>query len=384
VQYVVEALQEAVLNQIALDTNISVDQVRARLENDGTLVVPNAARRYQDPMRELWEVLKDGFTDTPEYWIVKNWVHRWYTNRRLGFYFSDRYAEAAYPRSRAAREVLDSQTIMRIARNTVRDGRYGLHFMYSDGNRIEDNHLEGNSVGAFLMYSRRVTMRSNTFASNRGPSGYGIGLKDMDDTIIVDNIIINNRVGVHLDTSPREIDSIGEFSGNVFAFNDIGVELMPSVRRNMFSSNSFIENEEQVAVAGGGTLKENSWTVNDVGNFWSDYAGFDADGDGQGDIAYKSERLFENLMQQEPVLRLFLYSPASTALDFAARAFPLVKPQPKLEDERPKMTPTIPNAPSLPVADNSGLIWLAVGLLLTSVGIIALPRLSQYRYDIKV
>jgi hypothetical protein len=34
------------------------------------------ANPYKDPMRELWEVLKDGFTDTPEYWIVKNWVQR--------------------------------------------------------------------------------------------------------------------------------------------------------------------------------------------------------------------------------------------------------------------------------------------------------------------
>lgn len=51
-------------------------QVHARLENGGTLVMPNTVRKYQDSMRELWEVMKDGFTDTPEYWIVKNWVHR--------------------------------------------------------------------------------------------------------------------------------------------------------------------------------------------------------------------------------------------------------------------------------------------------------------------
>jgi hypothetical protein len=50
---------------------------------------------------------------------VKNWVHRWYTNRRLGFYFSDRYPEAAYPRSRAARELMNSRLLMRIARNTA-------------------------------------------------------------------------------------------------------------------------------------------------------------------------------------------------------------------------------------------------------------------------
>ncbi len=134
-----------------------------------------------------------------------------------------------------------------IRNNTVTNGRYGLHFMYCDDATIEHNRLLDNSVGTFLMYSRRVTMRNNTIAGNRGPSGYGVGLKDMDDTVIVDNLFLDNRIGAHLDTSPREVDSIGHFEGNVFGYNDIGVEMMPSVRHNQFSGNSFVENEEQVA-----------------------------------------------------------------------------------------------------------------------------------------
>jgi nitrous oxidase accessory protein len=231
------------------------------------------------------------------------------------------------------------------------------------------------------MYSRRVHMGSNTIARNRGPSGYGVGLKDMDDTVIVGNLFLDNRVGAHLDTSPREVDSTGQFTGNVFAYNDIGVEMMPSVRRNMFSGNSFVENEEQVAVAGGGSLLENSWTVDGAGNYWSDYAGYDADGDGLGDMAYKSERLFENLMQQEPLLRLFIYSPAVNAIDFAARAFPLVKPKPKLVDERPFMSPMVPDAaPSLPRSDAKGWIWLDAALLLGALILAALPRFHRRQY----
>ncbi|MDX1416104.1 MAG: nitrous oxide reductase family maturation protein NosD [Candidatus Promineifilaceae bacterium] len=265
--------------------------------------------------------------------------------------------------------------------NEVSGGRYGLHFMYCDDATIENNRLMNNSVGAFLMYSRRVNMTNNTIANNRGPSGYGIGLKDMDDAVIVENLFLNNRIGAHLDTSPREVDSIGEYTGNVFAYNDIGVQLMPSVRRNMFSSNSFVENEEQVTIAGGGTLQENSWTVNGTGNYWSDYAGFDADNDGRGDIEYRSERLFENLMQQEPKLRLFLYSPASNAIDFASRAFPLVRPKPKLVDEQPFMAPMIPaDAPSLPQEENPAWIFLAAALIVAALALITLPRLHRRRY----
>ncbi|NLF67167.1 MAG: nitrous oxide reductase family maturation protein NosD [Chloroflexi bacterium] len=268
--------------------------------------------------------------------------------------------------------------------NDVSDGRYGLHFMYCDDAMIEENRLRNNSVGAFLMYSRRMTMQHNTVAGNRGPSGFGVGLKDMDDAIVVENLFLDNRVGAYLDGSPREVDSIGRFEGNVFAYNDIGVELLPAVRHNEFVNNSFIDNGEHVAIAGGGRPGENAWTVAGAGNFWSDYAGFDADRDGRGDVTYRSQRLFEDLMQREPALRLFLYSPATDALDFAARAFPAVRPQPKLEDSAPLMAPVMPaGAPTLPDArGDAGWLWLALALVGFSAGLGALPWLRRRRYSL--
>lgn len=265
--------------------------------------------------------------------------------------------------------------------NEVSDGRYGLHFMYCDDATIEYNTLLDNSVGAFFMYSRRVTVQHNTIAGNRGPSGYGVGMKDMDDAIIRENIFLDNRVGVHLDTSPREVDSFGRYDGNVFAYNDIGVGMMPSVRRNEFSNNSFVDNEEQVAVGGGGQLKGNIWSVNGQGNYWSDYAGYDADDDGTGDLVYKSDRLFENLMQREPSLRLFLYSPATNAIDFSAKAFPIVRPQPKVEDEFPLMTPQIPTeAPQMPQATGETWFIFAVVFTAMALALVLLPRLTRKRY----
>ncbi|MDX1664751.1 MAG: nitrous oxide reductase family maturation protein NosD [Candidatus Promineifilaceae bacterium] len=262
--------------------------------------------------------------------------------------------------------------------NDVRDGRYGLHFMYCDDAVVEGNRLLDNSVGAFLMYSRRLTLRHNTISGNRGPSGYGVGLKDMDEAVIVENVFLDNRVGAYLDGSPREVDSLGLFEGNTFAYNDIGVELLPAVRNNQFVANSFVENEEQVAISGGGQPGDNAWTVAGVGNFWSNYAGFDADEDGRGDIAYVSQRLFEDLMRREPALRLFRYSPAVDALDFAARAFPVVRPQPKLEDAAPLMTPRIPAAaPPLPAPEDSRSLWgWSLLLLLPGVSLLTHPLLA--------
>jgi len=249
--------------------------------------------------------------------------------------------------------------------NTITEGRYGLHFMYCDDATITNNLLAYNSVGTFMMYSRRLKLIHNTIAYNHGPSGFGIGLKDMDDAIVQDNLFMANRVGAHLDNSPREVDSLGTYQGNIFAYNDIGVNLMPSVRHNQFSNNSFIENQEQVDIGGGGMTQDNLWTVDGLGNFWSDYAGYDQSGDGLGDEVYRSDRLFENLTSRFPNLRLFIFSPSSQAVDFAAKAVPFVRPQPKLTDSQPLMAPVFPtNLPALPEDPDNWFLWVSAGLIL--------------------
>lgn len=266
--------------------------------------------------------------------------------------------------------------------NEVTDGRYGLHFMYCDDATIENNLLANNSVGTFLMYSRRLHLVGNTIAHNRGPSGFGVGLKDMDDALIENNLFLDNRIGAHLDNSPREINSIGQFKGNVFAFNDVGVNLMPSVRHNEFSGNSFVDNEQQVAIAGGGArTSTNEWTIGEQGNYWSNYVGYDGDADGRGDIPYKAERLFEKLMDQNSSLRLFVYSPVEQAVDFAARAIPFVKPQPTLSDEAPLMEPIIPTGLPETIETNNLPMWLAaLGLLLLAALVLAVGMADRFGF----
>jgi nitrous oxidase accessory protein len=247
--------------------------------------------------------------------------------------------------------------------NRITGGRYGLHFMYSHENLIEDNHLEGNSVGAFLMYSKNLVLRRNAFVRNRGPSGFGIGLKDMDGAVAEDNHFIGNRIGVSLDNSPSSMRSHQEFSRNVFAFNDIGIAFLPSVKRNRFVDNTFFENIEQVAVLGSGNFGGNDFTIDGHGNFWSDYRGYDLDGDGVGDLPYESVSLFENLMDREPKMRLFLYSPAQQAIEMAARTFPIVRPRPKMSDSAPLMSPPPPVHTPARERGRGDMAALAAGLL---------------------
>ncbi len=213
--------------------------------------------------------------------------------------------------------------------NEVRRGRYGLHFMYCDGAEVVNNVVVDNSVGIYLMYSAHLTLRGNRMAGNRGPSGYGLGLKDMDGVEIKDNVLANNRVGVFLEHAS------GEWIGNRIVANDVGLWLWPSSQHNRFIRNDWIDNGEQVDIEGGLGDRGNEW----VGNFWSDYRGFDADGDGVGDVPYRAVRLFERLAERYPVLRLYSTSPAAQTIEFAARLFPVFAPRPNLVDLQPRMRP---------------------------------------------
>lgn len=263
---------------------------------------------------------------------------------------------------------------LEIVGNRVSDGRYGLHFMYSDNATVTDNELIANSVGTFLMYGRDLTLTNNTFAENNGPSGYGLGLKDMDGVTAVDNRFIANRVGVYLDNSPWSAGVWQSFTHNLFAYNEIGVQFLPSVKRNVFSENAFVDNTEQVGVQGTGAFSGNDWAAGGVGNYWSDFSGYDADRDGIGDIAYKLDDLYSEMADDHPELRFFTNTPAARAVDQAALMFPVLRPRPKVEDPSPLvMMPSFETTSEPDSLGGASLalvsgMMLALGLLIVVVG----------------
>lgn len=215
--------------------------------------------------------------------------------------------------------------------NRVTDGRYGLHYMYSSNNTFERNEFARNDVAAFIMYSSDIALRSNVFAQAGGHSGFGIGLKDADRIEVTGNLIVQNQVGLYFDNSPNAMDAENVITGNVIAFNDVGVELLPSVRENDFAKNDFVANLRDVSVSGGGTALANGW----AGNRWDNAAGWDSDEDGRLDLPYRIDRLSDDVFARYPELGLYELSPAALALDALGRFFPLLKPQPIVVDSVP-------------------------------------------------
>lgn len=176
---------------------------------------------------------------------------------------------------------------------------------------------------------------------------------------------------MYLDNSPWSFDQYQTIDGNLFAYNEVGVLFMPSVKRNTFTNNAFIDNTEQVGVKGGGNFSGNEWTLDGVGNYWSDFAGFDADGDGIGDVPYRLADLYSTLTDKHPELTFFNETPAARAVSVVARVFPVLEPRPKVEDLAPLIQqPTLPATGAERLGSQSPIVLVSLVLVGVAAAIV--------------
>ncbi len=219
--------------------------------------------------------------------------------------------------------------------NDISDGRYGIHFMYAHNNTVLDNHVSDCVVGVFLMYANNITLRGNKIVRSWGASGVGIGFKESSGAKIIGNDFIGNAKGIYLDPSPWNPDEHNYFTDNVIAYNGIGVDFLNDWTGNHFTGNSFLSNFTQVSVNGRGTAMRHDWS----GNHWDDYAGFDKDTDGMGDVPYEIYNYADRLWMEVPHASFFRGSLALSALDFVERLAPFSEPRLLLREAKPLMAP---------------------------------------------
>jgi nitrous oxidase accessory protein len=282
-----------------------------------------------------------------------------------------------------------------IALNTVSESRYALHFMYSSNNRIVQNEFTDNLSGAVIMLSHDILLTGNELSGNRdGASGAGMLLKDVDNVFADGNRVLRNKYGLMAEGTPEAVGATAVFVNNLFALNDTGLGLMTSAPIT-FVQNAMIENAVQVESLGGdlmgmtmgqstaapaASMPSNSgtagtpgrvaiWSLGGRGNYWSDYTGYDADGDGVGDRAYLPEPAFAGAMEDSPTLRLFQFTIAQEAIDMASKLFPIYRYDPVIEDSAPLMSPP---GPALPKENglNGGLLALSILLIALSVAVL--------------
>jgi len=284
-----------------------------------------------------------------------------------------------------------------IVDNRVTESRYALHFMYAHRNTIARNTFTDNLSGAVLMFSHELIVKDNEFSSNRkGATGAGMLLKDNDNLFAEGNRLLRNKHGMTVEGTPQSAGTTAIFRRNTFALNDVGVALTTNSPIT-FVENAVIDNVVQVKAlsanaaatlsahgappASGAatddppaTMPAAVWSSNGRGNYWSDYEGYDADGDGVGDRGYLPRAPFAGRLDSDPDLHLFQHTLAQQAIDVAADLFPVYRYDAVIEDPHPLMAP--PHGLSLD--NDSGvnvrLLALSAGLVAAALALIAWAR----------
>jgi nitrous oxidase accessory protein len=211
--------------------------------------------------------------------------------------------------------------------NRMHHLRYGTHYMNSYYNLWENNESYRNRGGLALMEVRDQEVRGNVTWGN---IDHGIMLRTIQDAVVEDNIIVGNGKGFFI--YDAEYNTLRR---NLVYGNRVGAHLWAGSFRNEVDANDFIDNEEQVRYV---ATRDEPWGRNE-GNYWSNYAGWDRDADGKGDLPYTANDIVDRLVWRYPYVKLMLASPAVQTLRLVARQFPLLR-APSIVDERPRMRPT--------------------------------------------
>lgn len=203
--------------------------------------------------------------------------------------------------------------------------RYGLHFMFSNNDSYYDNEFADNGVGVAVMFSKFIDMRNNLFTKNWGSASYGLLLKEIYDAKIENNKFTTNTVGVSVDGSTRV-----SFEGNHFAKNGWAINVIGACYENTFTGNNFMHNSFDLAHSG--NVNSNKFDK----NFWSDYTGYDLDGNGIGDVPYRPVKLFSYITNRSPEAIILLRSLFVDMINFSEKVSPVFTPD-NLMDPNPLM-----------------------------------------------
>ncbi|KAA3634894.1 MAG: nitrous oxide reductase family maturation protein NosD [Calditrichaeota bacterium] len=247
-----------------------------------------------------------------------NGIHAWYcknieiydnkvSNHRDGIYF----------------EFVKNSQI----KNNLSSGnlRYGLHFMFSDSCTYKMNTFKNNGAGVAVMYSKYVDMIENRFILNQGSSSYGLLLKEISDSKIINNSFKNNTVAIYIEASNRiQVD------GNDIVENGWAMKVMSNSLDNFITRNNFISNSFQISTNG----RNNNSTFSE--NYWSDYSGYDLDRDGYGDVPFRPVSLFAIEVEKRPQSIILLHSIFVNIISTVEKIIPTITPE-TLIDDKPAM-----------------------------------------------
>jgi nitrous oxidase accessory protein len=228
-----------------------------------------------------------------------------------------------------------------IENNEMHELRYGIHYMYSHSNKVMNNSAYNTRAGYALMSSRLLTVTGN---QSDNSEDYGFLLN-----FITSSTITHNRI-TNVWTKP-ENKVLGRDGKGLFVYNsayntishnlvqtaEIGIHLTAGSENTKVFANSFINNPLQVKYVAN---REEEWSLDGVGNYWSNYLGWDLNNDARGDTPFEPNDGIDKLVWQYPEAKILLDSPAILMLRWVQDQFPVLKPA-GVKDSFPLMQPMV-------------------------------------------
>jgi nitrous oxidase accessory protein len=220
----------------------------------------------------------------------------------------------------------------RILGNSLEDGRYGMHFVFSPRAVVERNRLTDTDTGIAVLYSPELVLRGNSVAHALDGGGAGIALKDSGNALVENNEVLHCAAGLSAN-APLNAEAALTVRGNRFAHNIVGMFFYGEQGGHRIEGNRFENNLTQVAVSAAGVGHANLWR----GNSWSDYQGFDRNGDGVGDTPHEIWLHADRIWMETPKAKFFANAPALELLDLLERLAPFASPSLILRDPAPRL-----------------------------------------------
>lgn len=213
-----------------------------------------------------------------------------------------------------------------IWRNTsVKNMRYGLHFMFSNNDVYITNIFKNNGAGVAVMFSKNVKMFHNFFEENWGDGAYGLLLKEISDSYIENNQFVKNTTGIFMEGVSRV-----QMEKNSFKNNGWGMQIQASCMSIVVTKNDFIGNTFDVGT--NGTLVLNTFN----NNYWDKYEGYDLNKDKIGDIPFRPVSLYSMIVEKNPPAMMLFRSFITSLMDKTEKILPSITPE-NLKDEYPVM-----------------------------------------------